>query len=85
VIAFGVGKRSCIGQSLAEKEFFIFLSGLLHRYGLKIKGFSTLKIELHFIKNINESLYFYTGSANRLKIKLDFTYIDRITLCRKHH
>ncbi len=32
VIAFGVGKRVCLGQTLAEKEFFIFFTGILQRY-----------------------------------------------------
>ncbi len=34
VIAFGVGKRSCLGQSLAEKEFFIFFTGILQQFKL---------------------------------------------------
>jgi len=34
VIAFGIGKRFCLGQSLAEKEFFIFLTGLLQYFNI---------------------------------------------------
>ncbi len=29
---FGVGKRYCLGQTLAEKEFFLFVTGLLHSF-----------------------------------------------------
>ncbi len=32
VIPFGVGKRQCLGQTLAEKELFLFFTGLLHRF-----------------------------------------------------
>ena len=34
VIAFGIGKRACLGQSLAEKEFFIFFTGILQQFKL---------------------------------------------------
>ena len=29
VVPFGIGKRFCLGRSLAEKEFFLFFVGLL--------------------------------------------------------
>ena len=32
MIPFGIGKRVCLGQSLAEKEFFIFFSALLQKF-----------------------------------------------------
>ncbi len=32
VMPFGVGKRVCLGQTLAEKEFFIFFTGILQQY-----------------------------------------------------
>jgi cytochrome P450 len=35
VIPFGLGKRSCLGQSMAEKEFFIFFVGLLQQVDKK--------------------------------------------------
>ena len=35
VIPFGVGKRYCLGQSLAEKEFFIFFTGLLQQFEIR--------------------------------------------------
>ena len=34
VIPFGVGKRYCPGQSLAEKEFFLFLVGVLQKFDI---------------------------------------------------
>ena len=34
VISFSVGKRYCLGQSLAEKEFFLFFVGLMQRYDI---------------------------------------------------
>ena len=34
VIAFSVGKRYCLGQSLAEKEFFLFFTGLMQRFDI---------------------------------------------------
>ena len=35
VIPFGVGNRYCLGQSLAEKEFFIFFTGLLQQFEIR--------------------------------------------------
>jgi cytochrome P450 len=35
VIPFSIGKRFCLGKSLAEKEFFLFFAGLLHSYDIK--------------------------------------------------
>jgi cytochrome P450 len=32
VTPFGVGKRICLGQTLAEKEFYIFLTGLMQQF-----------------------------------------------------
>ena len=34
VIAFSVGKRFCLGQSLAEKEFFLFFVGIMQRFDI---------------------------------------------------
>ena len=34
VIAFGVGKRDCLGKSLADKEYFWFLTGLLQKFDI---------------------------------------------------
>jgi cytochrome P450 len=31
-LPFSVGKRFCLGQSLVEKEFFIFFSGILQKF-----------------------------------------------------
>ncbi len=32
VIPFGIGKRSCLGKSLAEKEYFLFFTGFLQSF-----------------------------------------------------
>ena len=32
VIPFGIGKRVCLGQSLAEKQFFLFFTNLMQRF-----------------------------------------------------
>nr|AKH03513.1 cytochrome P450 3075B2 [Paracyclopina nana] len=32
LIPFSIGKRYCLGQSLAEKEYFLFFTGLLQRF-----------------------------------------------------
>ena len=34
VIAFSLGKRYCLGQSLAEKEYFLFFAGLMHKFDI---------------------------------------------------
>lgn len=34
VIPFGVGKRYCLGQTLAEKEYFLFLIGILQKFDI---------------------------------------------------
>ena len=35
VCPFGVGKRYCLGQSLAEKEYFLFFVGVMRRFQFK--------------------------------------------------
>ena len=32
LIPFGIGKRDCLGRSLAKMELFLFLSALLHQF-----------------------------------------------------
>nr|AKH03511.1 cytochrome P450 3075A5 [Paracyclopina nana] len=34
VIPFGVGRRICLGKSLAEKELFLFFTGILQRFSV---------------------------------------------------
>ena len=34
VIPFSIGKRYCLGKSLAEKEFFLFFTGLMSKYDI---------------------------------------------------
>jgi cytochrome P450 len=31
VVPFGVGKRACLGQSLAEKQLYLFFAGILQQ------------------------------------------------------
>ena len=35
VVAFGVGKRICLGQTLADKEFYIFCAGILQQFEIE--------------------------------------------------
>ena len=35
VVPFGIGKRYCLGRSLAEKEYFLFFSGILQQFKLE--------------------------------------------------
>ena len=32
LVYFGIGKRECLGKSLAKMEFFLFLSALIHQF-----------------------------------------------------
>ena len=34
VVSFSIGKRYCLGQSLAEKEFFLFFVGIMQRFDI---------------------------------------------------
>ena len=36
VVPFGVGKRRCLGESLAKTELFIFFTGLIHKFEIKL-------------------------------------------------
>ena len=42
LIPFGVGKRYCLGQSLAEKEYFWFLTGLMQNFDINADPSQTL-------------------------------------------
>ena len=37
MVAFGIGKRECLGKSLAKQEMFLFTSCLLHQVRLGLK------------------------------------------------
>jgi cytochrome P450 len=32
IFPFGIGKRICLGQTLAEKEFYIFFAGMMQQF-----------------------------------------------------
>ncbi len=32
LVPFSVGKRECLGKTLAEKEFFLFFANLMHKF-----------------------------------------------------
>ncbi|XP_071452965.1 cytochrome P450 2D14-like [Hetaerina americana] len=36
LIPFGAGKRACLGESLARNNVFLFFTGLLQRYSLRV-------------------------------------------------
>ncbi|XP_071452669.1 methyl farnesoate epoxidase-like isoform X2 [Hetaerina americana] len=36
ILPFGAGKRSCLGESLARNNVFLFFTGLLQRYSLRV-------------------------------------------------
>ena len=36
VVPFGVGKRRCLGESLAKTELFIFFTGLIQKFKIKL-------------------------------------------------
>ena len=54
MIAFGLGKRYCLGQSLAEKEFFIFFTALMQQFDFKHAPGTTLPsyIDIYPGKNL---------------------------------
>ena len=43
LIPFSVGKRYCPGQSLAEKELFLFFVGMLKKFHFKLSGDVSLR------------------------------------------
>ena len=36
VVPFGIGKRRCLGESLAKTELFIFFTGLIEKFEIKL-------------------------------------------------
>jgi len=56
VIPFGTGKRVCLGQSLAEKEFFLFFAGLVQQFKFE----NAPGIEPPSYKDINPAALFRT-------------------------
>jgi cytochrome P450 len=42
VAPFGIGKRICLGQTLAEKEFYLFFAGILQQFELNQDETTTL-------------------------------------------
>jgi cytochrome P450 len=72
VAPFGVGKRICLGQTLAEKEFYIFFAGFMQQFEL-LKDPSTrlpsYLMEDNFPKGVLRTVPFYTVMLkNRLRV-----------------
>lgn len=48
VIPFSVGRRYCLGQPLAEKEVFLFLTGIVQKFHMELApGQKMPRIDLH--------------------------------------
>ena len=48
VIPFSVGRRYCLGQPLAEKEVFLFLTGIVQRFDIELAPGQTMpRIDIH--------------------------------------
>ena len=62
LVMFGVGKRECLGKSLAKLELYLFLAGLLHRF-----SFSPSKEGLPDLKNANVGI---TRVPKPFKVKI---------------
>ena len=54
LIPFLIGKRYCLGQSLAEKEYFLFFVGLLQKFEFPNKFSSDLKSIAFTISGCND-------------------------------
>ena len=53
VVPFSIGKRYCLGQSLAEKEFFLFYVSIMQKFELEpFEELPTLDIENYSPKSI---------------------------------
>jgi methyl farnesoate epoxidase/farnesoate epoxidase len=72
VTPFGIGKRICLGQTLAEKEFYIFFAGIMQQFELQKDPNSTLptyNFDESFPKGILRTVPTFTLLLNhRLKI-----------------
>jgi cytochrome P450 len=38
VVPFGVGKRRCLGESLAKVELFIFFASMMHKFDVRTES-----------------------------------------------
>ena len=72
VAPFGVGKRICLGQTLAEKEFYIFFAGFIQQFELQRDSRKMLPSYLMddtFPKGVLRTVPFYTVVLkHRLKV-----------------
>jgi cytochrome P450 len=63
VIAFGIGKRRCLGETLAKTELFLFFTGLLQKFTIN----STINPEL-----VDDSPIFgFTTSPKKFGVTLE--------------
>ncbi len=52
VIAFGVGKRRCLGETLAKMELYLFITGILHQFDIESAPGEELNTEDYFVNAI---------------------------------
>ena len=63
VTPFGVGKRICLGQTLAEKQFYIFFAGFIQKFELQrdpSKKLPSYSMDDTFPKGVLRTVPFYT-------------------------
>jgi cytochrome P450 len=65
VISFGIGKRRCLGETLARTEIFLFFTGLLQMFSIK----ATTDPELILIDD--SPVYGFTSSPKQFSVTLE--------------
>jgi len=69
LIPFGIGKRQCLGESLAKMEYFIFLTSIIQKFKVRFSG------------NVSDKKYQEILTANdgiiRFSLMTDFIFAKR--------